>query len=32
MAEHKLVDGIQPSFIKTIINSNKLTGETNAKI
>ena len=32
MAEHKLVDEIQPSFSKRIINSNKLTGETNAKI
>ena len=29
MAEH---NQIKTSFIKTIINSNKLTGETNAKI
>ena len=32
MAEHKLVDEIQISFTKTIINSNKLKGEKNAKI
>jgi len=30
--EHKLVGEIQPSFSKKIINNNKLTGETNAKI
>jgi hypothetical protein len=30
--KHKLVNIIKFLFIKTIININKLTGETNAKI